>query len=130
MTNWDQTYKTLNKLNWLILLILSSIGYFFMDRSLTLGIIAGGFVIIANFNFLQATIRKAFQPDEVIKIRKAFLIGKSFFRLFLLGGIIYLLITRGLVDPIGLTIGLSTIVFSIVSFGVICAWKSRIEGAL
>jgi len=130
MTDWDKTYKDLSRLSWLVLFVLSSISYFFMTHSFTLGIIVGGCVVIANFNFLQSTIRKSFQLDRFVRRRKALLIGKSFFRLSMLGGIIYLLITRGLVDPIGLTIGLSTVVLSIVSFGVLRAWKSRVEGVM
>ena len=112
MTDWHTTYKDLSRLSWLVLFVLSSISYFFMTHSFTFGIIVGGFVVIANFNFLQSTIRK------------------SFFRLSVLGGIIYFLITRQVVDPIGLTIGLSTVVLGIVSFGLLRAWKSREEGAM
>jgi hypothetical protein len=130
MTDWDKIYKDINRLCWAILFLLSSIGYIFMSRTFTLGIIAGGCVIIANFSFLQSTIRKSFHRDALVRVKKALLIGKSFFRLFMLGGIIYLLISRGVVDPIGLTIGLSTVMLGIVSFGVIKALKSRIEGEM
>lgn len=130
MSDWNQIYRDLNRQSWFILLVLASAGYFFMSPSNTLGIIAGGCMIIANFNFLQATIRKAFQREEPAKTGKALLIVKSFFRIFILGGIIYLLITRGLVNPIGLTIGISTVVFSIVSFGIRSACKSGIKGAV
>ena len=128
MTDWDQTYKNLKKFNWIILLLLSSISYFLMKSSFTLGVILGGLIIIANFSLLQSTIRNAFPGDGLVKTRKSVLILKSFFRLFFLGGVIYLLITRGLIDPIGLTIGISTVVFSIVGFGINRAWKLRIEG--
>lgn len=130
MKDWSQIYRELNTLSWVILLILSSASYFFMSHSTTLGIILGGGIIIVNFGFLQATIRKAFQKEELAKTRKALLIVKSFFRIFLLGVIIYLLITRGLVDPVGLTVGLSVVVFSIVSFGIRNACKSGIKGAM
>ena len=130
MAEWDKLYQELSRRNWLILLMLSTASYFFMSRSFTLGIILGGFVIIANFSFLQSTIKKAFHPEELVRTRKAILIMKAFFRLLFLGGIIYLLITRGLVNPIGLTIGLSIIVFSIVSVGIYNARKLSTEGAV
>lgn len=130
MSDWDQIYRDLNRQSWFILLVLSSISYFFMSHSNTLGIIVGGCMIIANFNFLQATIRKAFQREEPARTGKALLIVKSFFRIFILGGVLYLLITRGLVDPVGLTIGLSTVVFSIAGFGIRSACKSGIKGAV
>lgn len=130
MTDWDRTYEDLKRRNWIILLIISLLGYFFMSHSMTFGVISGGFIAIANFAFLQSIIRRAFQFDEIIKAKRIFLVVKSFFRLLILGVIIYILITRGWVDPIGLTIGLSTIVFSIVSYGISRAWKSRTEGAI
>ncbi len=130
MTDWDRTYEDLKRRNWIILLIISFTCYFFMSHSMTLGVISGGFIAIANFALLQSIIRRAFQSDEIIKAKKILLVVKSFFRLLILGVIIYILVTRGWVDPIGLTVGLSTIVFSIVSYGISRAWKSRTEGAI
>ena len=123
------TFKELDRRNWFILLILSSISYFFSSHRITLGVILGGMVIIANFNIMKSTISKAFPANEPIRSGKGLLIAKSFFRLFVLGVIIYLLITRGMVDPVGLAIGLSTVVFSIVSLGVGRALRSRVGGA-
>ena len=90
----------------------------------------GGFITIANFSFLQHTIRQAFPTDISGKISKSLVILKSFLRLMGLGVIIFILITRGLVDAIGLTLGLSTVVISIVSFGISRARKTRIEGVI
>jgi hypothetical protein len=129
MAERDLTFREINRRNWIILLILSSISYFVTGHGTTLGVILGGMVVITNFGILQSTIRKAFPGDESTRIRKGLLIAKSFFRLSVLGVIIYLLITRGMVDPVGLAIGLSTVVFSIVSFGVGRALRSRVGGA-
>jgi len=130
MTDWDQTYESIKRWNWTILLILSSFGFFFMSHNMTLGIILGGFVIIANFGFFQSTIKRSFSSDGAVKIKKFLIMMQSFIRLFLLGAVIFILITRGLVDPIGLTIGLSTVVLSIVSYGISSALKSRIGGII
>lgn len=94
-----------------------------MSHSLTLGIILGGLVIILNFNILQHTIHKAFSPEGVMT-RKFTVILKYYMRLLALGIIIYVLITHGWVDPIGLAIGLSTVVISIISYGISSAWKN------
>ena len=130
MTDWDRTYKELKTRNWIILLILATAGFFLASDSLTLGIILGGFITIANFSFLQHTIRLAFPAENTGKISKSVVILKSFLRLMGLGVILFFLITRGLVDAIGLTLGLSTVVISIVSFGISRARKTRIEGAI
>jgi len=122
--DWEKTYKDISKRSWIILLILSTFSYFIMSRLLTTGIIMGGLIVIFNFDLLQHTIRRAFPSGEGLKTKKILLIGKCYFRLLALGAIIYLLIKLGMVDPIGLTIGLSTVVFSIISFGISCAFKT------
>lgn len=129
MTDWDRTYDVIKRRNWVILLFLAAVSGLFMNPALTLGVILGGLISITNLSFLQHTVRQSFSSERKTRTKKAFLIIKSFFRLIILGGSIYLLITRGLVDPIGLAVGLSTVVFSIVSFGIHNAYKERIGGA-
>jgi hypothetical protein len=95
-----------------------------MSRSLTTGIILGGLIIIANFGILQHTVRRAFSSDGVMRRRKMSIIAKYYLRLLALGVIIYFLITRGWVDPVGLAVGLSTVVISIVTLGIYLARKT------
>lgn len=128
--DWAETYRELRIRNWFILLILALGSYLTAGPSLTIGIIAGGLIIIINFSFLQHTIRRVVPINGAVRTKKFLIIFKSFFRLFLLGTIIYLLITRGWIDPIGLTIGLSTVVFSIISFGIHRAYKDRVREAV
>jgi len=122
--DWEKAYRALVKRNWIILLILSAISYFLMSHLFTTGIILGGLIIIVNFDVLQHTIQRAFPFDGAVKARKTLLIAKSYFRLLALGATIYFLMKFGRVDPIGLAIGLSTVVFSIISFGISCALKT------
>jgi len=124
--DWEKVYRDLRKLNWFILLILCLISYFLMRHSFTTGIILGGLIIIANFHVFQHTFRRAFSSERVTKTTnmKVSVIVKFYLRLLGLGIIIYILITRGLVDPVGLTIGLSTVVISIISFGIKSAFKT------
>ena len=116
--DWDGTYRDLRRRNWIILLVLAAGSGCFGKVDVTLGIIAGGLAVILNFAVLQHTIRQAFSSESAGKRKKASLLIKSYLRLLLLGITIYVLITRGVVDPIGLTVGLSTVVFSIVTFGI------------
>jgi hypothetical protein len=52
------------------------------------------------------------------------IIAKYYFRLLALGLILYILITKAGIDPVGLAVGLSTVVISIVSLGVSLALKT------
>jgi hypothetical protein len=121
--DWDKVSKMLANYNWIILMVLGSASFFLMSPLFTLGVILGGLIIIANFKLLQHTIRSAFASGGALKTNKVSIIGKYYFRLAIMGIIIYILVTNGWVDPIGLVIGLSIVVFSIVLMGVRAAWK-------
>jgi len=123
--DWDKAYHAITKRNWIILFLLSLISYFAMPPSATLGVILGGVAIIINFDLLQYTIRRAFPTNGTEKLKKPALIIKSYVRLLGLGLVMYLSIKLGRVDPVGLAIGLSTVVFSIISFGISQAVKIR-----
>lgn len=123
--DWDIVYRELTMRNWIILFLLSIISFFVMPGSATLGVIVGGMIIIVNFDLLQHTIRRAFPAKDPGKPRKSTLIAKSYVRLLALGAIMYVLIRLEWVNPIGLAVGLSTVVFSIVSFGISYAVKIR-----
>jgi hypothetical protein len=124
-TDWSQTHLALIKRNWLILFVLAGISYFAMSPAFTLGVILGGLLIILNFNMLQQSMRRAIPEDGPISLKKAPVFLKYYLRLLIIGTIIYIIIAREWVDPIGLAIGLSTIVFSIVSFAVHQAIKTK-----
>ena len=122
--DWEKLLKTLGTQNWIILMILGSISFFLMSSSFTLGVILGGLVIIANFGMLQRTIRSALFVEGVMKAGKRAIVAKYYFRLAILGIIIYTLITSIKVDPVGLVIGLSIVVLSIFGLGVRSIWKA------
>jgi hypothetical protein len=122
--DWEKTYKDLKRLNWFSLFIMSLSSYFLLSSSFTLGIILGGFIIIANFKVLQHTIRRGFSSQGVMNASKFIIIVKYYLRLLALGVVICYLIKRGWVDPVGLAVGLSTVVISIVSFGIKTAFKT------
>jgi len=111
----EKLFRNLRSLNWGILLLLAAVSYFLMEQAFTLGILVGGLMIIANFNILKHTIQKGFSTDGILQPKKASIIVKSYLRLAAMGALIYLLITRQWVHPVGLAIGLSIVVISIVS---------------
>jgi hypothetical protein len=120
---WKIIYEEIRIKNWIVLLILSSAGYFFLSPGQTLGTIIGGLLIIANFNLFQDAICKAFSPDGLFKAGKGSIIIRYYIRLLVLGAIIAILIGKGWADPIGLAIGLSTVVISIFALGIKMAMK-------
>ena len=120
---WQTIYEEIRIKNWIVLLILSSAGYFLLSPYQALGIIIGGLLIIANFNFFQSAVRKAFSPDGLLKAGKGSIMIRYCIRLLVLGAILMILIGKGWADPIGLAIGLSTVVISISAMGIRMAMK-------
>jgi len=121
--DWEIIYEELKVNNWITLLILSSTSYFLLSPSQTLGTITGGLIVIANFRVFQHAIRKAFSPDGLFKSSRTSIILRYYIRLLVLGIIIFILIWKGWVDPVGLAIGLSTVVISIFTLGIRMAMK-------
>ncbi|MCJ7596342.1 MAG: ATP synthase subunit I [Desulfobacterales bacterium] len=128
--DWKTLYKIIKMINWLTLFVLSSVSFFVMSPRFTTGVILGGLIIIANFNVLQHTICGAFSPGESTGSAKVGIIAKYYVRFLALGVIIYLLIADGRVDPVGLAVGLSTVVFSITLLGIHMAMKTKAGEAI
>ncbi len=116
--------------NWIILFILGALSGIFMTVQFTLGVILGGLMIIANFSLLHHTMRSAFSDQGVMKGKKMALIAKFYFRLAIMGLIIYILITNGWVNPLGLAVGLSIVVLSILNFGIRAVWRTSSREAV
>ncbi len=128
--NKRSTLTIIRALNWVVLALLVIFSACFMGRPFTLGVFFGGLLAIANFNLLRLTIRRAFAPNGVMSASKGSLMIKYYLRFFALGTIIYVLITRQWVDPVGLAIGLSCVVVGITIFGVQMAWKMSSREAI
>jgi uncharacterized membrane protein len=129
LMDWKTLYKDLKSMNWFILLVLSSMSYLLMEPVFTAGVILGGLTAIANFSLLQHTIYGAFSAGGFTKSRIS-IIAKFNLRLLGVGVILYILITKGLVHPVGLGLGLSIVVFSIVGMGIHLAFKMRTGEAI
>lgn len=128
--DWKTLYRELRILNGVILLILSSASFAFWGKAQGVGVFVGGLIITANFGLLQHTISRAFSLDGNMRRGKASIIMKYYFRLMGLGLILYLLVAKGGVDPVGMAVGLSTISLSIVIVGIQKAIRIKNEGAI
>ena len=122
--DWEDISKYFKAQGWLILMIFGLLSFFFMSPAFTLGVMLGGFIVIANFNSLQSTIRSAFSPEGTMMNKKGAILGKYFLRLAILGIIIYILATTEWVDIGGLIIGLSIVVINIILLGIRLAIKT------
>jgi hypothetical protein len=105
-------YKFVNCTNWILFSVASLIGLSLMPFDFTAGIICGGLIVTINFHLLYRTLKKAFSPPHIAST--SVILGKYYIRFIISGLIIFVLISEHFVDPLGLFVGLSVVVASIM----------------
>jgi hypothetical protein len=98
--------------NWIIFAAVTIGGFALLSKLFALGILAGGLIVTVNFHLLWRTLKKAFQPDRLVSHHVV--IAKYYMRFFVSAVILMVLISQHWVDPLGLFVGLSIVVTSIM----------------
>lgn len=75
------------------------------------GIIFGGLIVTVNFHLLSRTLKNALTPPQLSSHNV--ILVKYYIRFIASGFIIFVLISKQLVHPLGLILGLSVVVASI-----------------
>ncbi len=97
--------------NWIIFCISGAAGFVVFSSDFAFGIIVGGLIVTINFQLLAKTLKKAFTPPKIASHNV--ILAKYYIRFVISGLIIFLLIVKHCVNPLGLLIGLSVVVVSI-----------------
>ena len=96
----------------MLLVVASLIGIIIAPIDFAFGIVFGGLIVTINFHLLSHTLRKSFSPPYVASHHM--IIAKYYLRFIVSGIIIFLLIRQHIVNPLGLFIGLSVVVASMM----------------
>jgi len=104
--------KFITRTNWVLFFLASISGVAILPPDFSRGIIFGGLIVTINFHLLYRTLKKAFRPSRLSSHRVV--LAKYYIRFLVSGAIIFVLISRHYVDPLGLFIGLSVVVASIM----------------
>ena len=104
--------KFVTRTNWILFIVASAVGFMFIPADYARGVLFGGLLVTLNFHLLARTLRKALTPPHLSSHNVV--IAKYFMRFIGSGFIIFILIAGHFVHPIGLIIGLSVVVFSII----------------
>lgn len=112
MTIQNRILKFVTRSNWILFFVVSTIGLIMTSTEFALGIISGGLLVTVNFHALAKTLRSALTPPYLTSHRVV--ITKYYIRFTISGIILFLLISQHIVNPLGLFIGLSVVVASIM----------------
>ena len=109
--------------NWILFIGLTIGGFYFTPKLFAMGILCGGLIVTVNFHLLWRTLKKAFTPPNLSSHKVV--LAKYYIRFIISGVIIFMLISQHYVDPIGLFVGLSIVVTSIM-LAALCEFKKLI----
>jgi hypothetical protein len=98
--------------NWILFIAASIAGFLLFPANYAWGVLCGGLIVTVNFHLLARTLRTALTPPHLSSHN--LVIAKYFLRFIGSGFIIFVLIAGHIVHPLGLIIGLSVVVFSIM----------------
>lgn len=103
--------------NWYIFVVASLLAFINTPTQFAMGVMLGGLIVTINFHILRSTLQKSLNPVRISTSSSSILnmvLVKYYIRFLISGIVIYLLITRNIVDPLGLIAGLSVVVASIM----------------
>lgn len=104
--------KFVTRTNWILFAAASIVGLIFCPPGFAKGIVFGGLIVTVNFHLLSRTLRKALTPPRLTSHNV--ILAKYYVRFFVSGLILFILISKGYVEPLGLFVGLSVVVASIM----------------
>ena len=98
--------------NWILFAAASIMGFILLPANYARGVFFGGLLVTINFHLLARTLKKALTPPHLSSHNV--ILVKYYLRFIGSGFIIFVLIAGHFVHPVGLVIGLSVVVFSII----------------
>jgi hypothetical protein len=102
----------ITRTNWILFAVVTVGGFIVAPGRFAFGVLAGGLIVTVNFQLLYRSLKKSLTPPHIANFRVV--VGKYYIRFFVTAVIIFVLIAERYVDPLGLIIGLSVVVTSMI----------------
>lgn len=106
--------------------VLSAGAFLLVNWHSALSVVVGGVIALVNYGLLEKTICRALVPSGGGHILGKVLI-KYYLRFAATAVVLFFLVRQGAVEPLGLLVGLSVVVLTIMVWGVSQAIKLRKE---
>jgi len=104
--------KFISCANWALFGVVTLSSFVLAPTRFAMGVLAGGLIVTTNFQLLYRSLREALTPPHQTNVRVV--LGKYYIRFLVSAVIIFILIAGRLVNPLGLIIGLSVVVASMI----------------
>jgi hypothetical protein len=125
--------KKMLVMSWVYLLILVLGSWIISSWSFAWAVLAGGIISIVSFHVSQRDVTAfmdslvpgqegAVEKGTIKKSKKGFIL-KFWFRLFLIGLVLFFLIKSSNINVFGLILGLTTVVFTVTLSAVTVVWR-------
>ncbi len=108
----ERILNCVKRSNWVLLGLATVLGILFAPFRFALGLLLGGLIVTVNFHLLYRTLKGALTPPHLSTHHAV--IAKYYLRFTVSGLVIFWLISQKHVDPLGLVLGLSVVVMSIL----------------
>lgn len=106
-------FRFVTRSNWILFALTTILGLIVLPADVARGIFCGGLLVTINFHLLARTLKKSLTPPHLSS--HSVILLKYYIRFTISAVVIFLLIKSQFVHPIGLVIGLSVVVASIMA---------------
>ena len=103
--------KYINQTNWILLTLACIFSFIMFSGGVAWGVLMGGLIVTVNFQLLYRTLKKAIMTSPLTSYKS--ILVKYYIRFAVSGVIIFALMIKQSVNPVGLIAGLSIVVVSI-----------------
>lgn len=109
--------RFVTRANWVLLALAAVLGPISLPADVSMGLTCGALIVTINFHLLSRTLEKGLRPNQLSTGNA--ILAKYYVRFLISAVVIFLLISKHLVDPLGLILGLSVVVVS-VTLATVC----------
>ena len=105
--------RFISRANWVVFILFLMVSPYIPLQGFTLGVVCGGLLVTLNFHLAYRSLNRAFDGGRPPAF--AVVMTKHYLRFLATAVIIFLLISNDIGNPLGLLLGLSVVVVSLLS---------------
>ena len=112
MTIEKRLVYSIRRTNWILFCLAVMVSLLVAPADFSRGILFGGLIVTLNYHLLARTLKQSLSPPHITSHHMV--LAKYYLRFLVSGVVIFFLIYKQIVNPLGLILGLSVVVASIM----------------